>query len=92
MQEITFEDVLTHYQLKLKELSDEIAELENEIKKSYICIENGWKSDAGESCTLKLQTVETELSKVKSEISESQIKLTAIVGNLEKAALTAVII
>lgn len=92
MQEITFEDVLTHYQLKLKELSDEIAELENELKKSHISIESGWKSEAADACTLKLETVENELGRIKSEISESQIKLTAIVGSLEKAALTAVII
>lgn len=92
MQEITFEDVLTHYQLKLKELSEDIAELENELKKSHISIEGGWKSDAADACTLKLEAVENELGRVKSEISESQIKLTSIAGSLEEVITVPVII
>lgn len=78
MDEITFVDVLTHYQMKLKEASDEVETLKNYIKKAEIHIDTGWYGTAADACRLKLESVNGELAKTLTEISEALIKLSAI--------------
>ena len=78
MESITFEDVLIHYQTRLKETSDEIETIKSEIKKAESYIDSGWQGDASDVCRLKLETVNGELSKALSDISEALVKLSAI--------------
>ena len=78
MESITFEDVLIHYQTRLKETSDEIETIKSEIKKAESYIDSGWQGDAADVCRLKLETVNGELSKALSDISEALVKLSAI--------------
>lgn len=78
MEEITFLDVLTHYQMKLKEVSDEVETIKAQIKKAESYIDAGWTGTAAEACRLKLETVNNELGKTLAEMSEALIKLSAI--------------
>lgn len=78
MEEITFLDVLTHYQMKLKEVSDEVETIKTQIKKAEGHIDTGWTGTAAEACRLKLETVNNELGKTLAEMSEALIKLSAI--------------
>lgn len=78
MDEITFTDVLTHYQMKLKEVSDEVEMLKNHIKKAESHIDAGWTGIAADACRLKLESVNGEFAKTLTEISEALIKLSAI--------------
>ena len=78
MEEITFVDVLTHYQMKLKEASDEVETIKNQIQKAESYIDMGWAGTAADACRLKLQSVNGELAKTLIEISEALIKLSAI--------------
>lgn len=78
MDEITFVDVLTHYQMKLKEASDEVETIKNQIKKAESHIDFGWTGAAADACRLKLESVNGELAKTLTEISEALIKLSAI--------------
>ena len=78
MDEITFLDVLTHYQMKLKEASDEVETLKTHIKKAESHIDSGWSGAAADACRLKLESGNGELAKTLTEISEALIKLSAI--------------
>ncbi len=78
MEEITFVDTLTHYQLKLKEASDEVEAMKNLVKKAESHIDSGWVGTAADTCRLKLDTVQNELTRTLTEISEALIKLSAI--------------
>ena len=78
MEEITFVDVLTHYQMKLKEASDEVETIKNQVKKAESHIDSGWTGAAADACRLKLESVNGELAKTLTEISEALIKLSAI--------------
>ena len=87
MDEITFEDILSHYQLKIQEANDGIQSVKNALKKANASIEAGWKGPSAEACTLKLEDVRAAIAKAESELSETMIKLSAI-GDLaaEEAA------
>ena len=78
MEEITFVDILTHYEIKLKEISDEIETIKNQIRKTEGTIEASWRGMAAEACQLKLQTINKEISKSLSEISEALVNLSVI--------------
>ena len=78
MEEITFLDVLTHYQIKLREITDEIEAIKKLLKKAEGYIDTGWSGDAAQACRLKLESVNNELSKTLAETSEALIKLSAI--------------
>ena len=78
MDEITFVDVLTHYQIKLKEASEEVETIKNQVKKAESHIDDGWIGTAAEACRLKLESVNGELAKTLTEISEVLVKLSAI--------------
>ena len=78
MDEITFVDVLTHYQMKLKEVSDAVETIKNQVKKAECHIDTGWTGAAADACRLKLESVNCELAKTLTEISEVLIKLSAV--------------
>ena len=90
MEEITFEDILTHYQLKLRETSDEVETIRNLIKKAEATIETGWSGTAADACKLKLETVNGDLAKTLTEISEALIKLSAIGESFAEENITTV--
>lgn len=78
MDKITFDDVLTHYHLKLKEAYDEVEILKKKIIKSIASIDDGWKGPAADACRFKLDTVNSELTKTQSILSEALTKLSVI--------------
>lgn len=78
MEEITFVDVITHYRMKLKEVSDEVEIIKNQVKKAESYIDFGWTGSAADACRLKLESVNGELAKTLTEISEVLIKLSSI--------------
>ena len=81
MDEITFEDVLTHYQLKIKEAYDEVESIKHDLKKAQADLENGWSGAASEACFTKLEAIVQDLGKTLAELSQAQVKLT-VIGDL----------
>lgn len=78
MDEITFDDMLFHYEGKLKEASEEIQNIKNQIKKVNALLNSGWSGKAADACREKLEYVAGELMKSDSEISEALTKLSAV--------------
>lgn len=78
MDEITFEDMLSHYQNKLQEASDEIQSIRNLMKQALGALEAGWSGAAAQSCRLKLETVNQEIVRADGELSEAMTRLSAI--------------
>lgn len=81
MDEITFDDMLFHYEAKLKEASEEIQNIKKQIKQINATFDSGWSGKAATACREKLEYVAGELDKSHSEISEALIKL-SVVGEL----------
>ncbi len=90
MEEITFEDVLTHYSLKLKEVSDEVETMKNLLKKAESSIDTGWTGSAADACRLKIESVNGDLAKTLAEISEALTKLLAISDSFAEENITTV--
>ncbi len=90
MEEITFEDILTHYSLKLKETSDEVETIKNLLKKAEGSIDSGWTGSAADACRLKLESVNGDLAKTLTEISEALIKISAIGESFAEENITTV--
>lgn len=90
MEEITFEDILIHYSLKLKETSDEVEAIKNLLKKAEGSIDAGWTGSAADACRLKLESVNGDLAKTLTEISEALIKLSAISESFAEENITTV--
>lgn len=78
MEQITFMDVLTHYQMKLKEVQDELERIRHQLKRAEQEADAAWEGPAAETCLLKLATLHEDLGKALSEISETMVRLTAI--------------
>lgn len=81
MEEITFVDMLTHYELKLKESSENLQNASQSIKKSISIIDSGWTGDAADACRLKLEDVTLDIGKIQGNISDAMNELSAV-GNL----------
>ena len=90
MEEITFEDILTHYSLKLKETCDEVESIKNLLKKAESTIDTGWSGSAADACRLKLESVNDELAKTLTRISEALIKLSVISESFAEGKITMV--
>lgn len=78
MDEITFEDMLFHYEGKLREAAEEIQNLRNQLKKVTAELDGAWKGHAAETCRVELETIDNELNKSNSELSEALVKLSAV--------------
>lgn len=78
MDEVTFQDVLSHYQLKLKEIDEELVTLRNDINKMNSIIDGGWSSLAATACVVKLDTVNKIVSKTQAEISSALVELCSV--------------
>lgn len=78
MDEITFEDVLMHYQGKLQELSDQIQDIRSSVQQAHICAEEGWHGLAAAACMEKLDELSVELSRTDGDISEALVQLGAV--------------
>lgn len=78
MEEITFMDVLTHYQIKLREASDDVENIRKQLKKAQNCVEMGWSGPSAEACLLKLEYINSEMNKTLAEMSEALTRLSAV--------------
>ena len=78
MEEITFVDMMFHYEEKLKESSEGIQSIKNQINKLNAVIDSSWSGKAASACRDKLDFVIEELAKTESEISEALVKLSAV--------------
>lgn len=89
MEEITFLDALSHYETKLDALSQELERIKYQLNLSRQVLDETWKGPASEACKAKLDTLQPELNRVLSELSDARIRLGGI-GELwqdEQAAL-----
>ena len=55
MEEITYNDVLVHYQRMMADITDELQQLENSLEKISVFSQQMWKGKAGDACFEKLQ-------------------------------------
>lgn len=78
MEEITFTDILTHYQIKLREAIDEIEAIRSNMKNAEESIETGWSGEAAEACRLKLDEIDGEAAKALDNLSVALVKLSSI--------------
>lgn len=78
MEQITFEDMLTHYLLKLNECSDGLISISESLKKSTLIIESGWKGQAAVSCRIRLEEMIDEIKKSQDEV-ENAIKSLSLI-------------
>lgn len=78
MNEISFEDILTHYYLKLKEVFDETERIRIASTKVASLADESWKGNASDVFQEKMLLLNGELDKTKLEISEALKKLSAI--------------
>lgn len=88
MEEITFEDILAHYELKLKETSDGLQNARANIKKAHSMIDSSWTGQSANVCSLKLQEISADILKSENEISEAMTKLSAIGQLLAEGNIT----
>lgn len=79
MDEVTFEDVLTHYHMKLKEACDGVESMKYRLRQAQGALETGWSGAAADACRLKLENVDGELTRALSQLSEAMVGLSAVV-------------
>ena len=77
MDEITFEEILFHYERKLRAAADEIQSLRNQLNRTVSALDSVWTGLAASSCQNKLETIDRELNKASGELSEAFTKLFA---------------
>ena len=78
MNEISFEDILTHYYLKLKEAFDETERIKLASVKISMLVDENWKGNANNVFQEKMQILNTELDKTRLELSQALKNLSAI--------------
>lgn len=83
MDTICYEDILNHYQLKLKEAFDEVELLGSQLRKAEEQLEAGWTGPAAEACRNKLASVADVYTKALAEVSEAITKLSDILAIAE---------
>lgn len=67
MEEITYNDVLVHYQRMMADITDELQQLENSLEKISVFSQQTWKGKAGDACFEKLQELCDEVKKAAYE-------------------------
>jgi hypothetical protein len=84
MEEITFGDILLHYSQKLKEVFEDVEEIQKLLTNSRGIVEGSWKGNAANACTTKLEDLTVAYTKVNSELSDSITKLTGLIEEYEE--------
>lgn len=84
MEEITFGDILLHYSQKLKEVFEDIEDIKKQLVISRAIVEGGWKGQAANACTTKLEDLTVSYTKINSELSDSITKLTGLIEEYEE--------
>ena len=78
MGEITFEDILIHYERKLRETSEEIEDIKKILRDCIGILDETWSGDASNTFRVKVEGVNAQLTKSYGQLSEALTKLTAI--------------
>lgn len=88
MEEITFLDVLTHYQTKIHQLCEELETIRSQLQLSRQTIDESWKGPAAEACKTKVETLYPELNRALSDLSDARLKLGAVADAWEELQAT----
>lgn len=78
MDEITVEDMLLHYESRLKEAAEEIQRIQTQMQRMTLLLEDGWRGEAADACRDKLQSVIEELTRADGDLSDAMVKLSAL--------------
>ncbi len=78
MDEITFEDMLVHYEGKLQEAADELQNLRHSLKDVLAILESSWSGRAADACRRKLEEVGSHTAKSANALSDAQLQLSKI--------------
>lgn len=83
MTEITFEDILTHYYLKLKQTLDETESIRLYAKNTAEIADPVWKGNAANAFQEKMRLLDKEIDNSGSEISEAMKAIAAIADKIQ---------
>ena len=78
MNEITFEDMLIHYESKVTELTDEITDVRNQFKRAIETAQISWRGRAAEAFEEKTMQMLAELTKADGLLSDVMTIIVAI--------------
>lgn len=63
MEEITYNDVLLHYERMMTDITDELQQLKDRLEKISVYSQQVWKGEAGDACFEKTQELCEEIRK-----------------------------
>lgn len=63
MEEITYNDVLVHYERMMTDITDELQRLKDRLDKISVYSQQVWKGEAGNACFEKTQELCEEIRK-----------------------------
>ena len=78
MNEITFEDVISHYRIKIMELSDDMETLRQKLDAAHSIIDVSWKGLSADTCDEKVEYSKNEIAKANNELSVALSMLAGI--------------
>lgn len=87
MEEITFLDIINHYRIKIKEISDDADQRKTDIKNIQANINTAWKCNSAEALNLKLEEIYSDIQSVQQELSEISAQLSLIEEDAENGQI-----
>ncbi len=78
MEEITVQDILNHYHIKLKEVSEDVERMRAQLKTAEELIHLGWQGPAADAALWKTEKISSQWNKTASELSDALMRLSAM--------------
>ena len=85
MEEITFEDVLTHYKNKIKDYTERLGDVQSKLKKAYLTAGDCWSGAAAGAFENALNGQIEKLERAQAALFEAMSGLTLIKSEFESA-------
>ena len=88
MEEITFEDMLTHYSLKLNEIDNMLDNVSSYMKKCDMIVVQSWNSAAEKEYEIKSQQIAKRIDSSQTLVHDILAELSAISGAFVESQVT----
>lgn len=82
MQEITYDDIIRHYQIKLGEIQEELDKMQNLLKDIEIESQETWSGPNADLFNEKMWTVKERVSRAEMNLDDVQQLLAKIRGTI----------
>ncbi len=80
MQEITYDDIIRHYQVKLGEIQEELEKMQNTLKDIEAESQETWSGPNADLFNEKMWTVKERVSRTEMNLDDAQQLLAKIRG------------